>query len=261
MTAVLMVEVVAVRPLSPNAVAFTFGGPGLERVCYDGADQRMKLLFARPGQPLPILPGEDDWYGDYLALPEEERPVMRTYTLRSQDPESGRIDVEFILHGATGPASAWALDAKPGDKVGIIASTVEDGGNARPYAPGDADWQLLVGDATALPAIASILEQLPETAVARVFIQVPSPDDERKLDTPADDVQITWLSEGSPAEAVRDAKLPDGVPYAWVAGEAAMVRSVRRHLVSERELRPRAHYFSGYWRRGVSEDAAEEDTE
>lgn len=255
MPAVLLAEVVAVRPLSPHAVAVTLDGPEVGRIAYSGADQRIKLLFARPGQPAPTLPTADDWYGSYQALPAEVRPVMRTYTVRSRDPRSGRIDVEFILHGDAGPASAWASAAGPGDLLGIIAASAGDeGAQARPYAPGDADWQLLVGDATALPAIASIVEQLPADACARVFVQVPSPQDIRDLTTICADFQVTWLTGIAPADAVRDADLPAGVPYAWAAGEAAMVRAVRRHLVTERGLDPRAHYFGGYWRAGVTED-------
>ena len=257
MPAVLLAEVVAVRPLSPHAVAVTFDGPEVGRIAYSGADQRIKLLFARDGQRAPVLPAAEDWYGAYQALPAEVRPVMRTYTVRSQDPRTGRVDVEFILHGDSGPASAWASAARPGDLLGIIAATGEDdGAQARPYAPGDADWQLLVGDATALPAIASILEQLPADACARVFVQVPSPEDIRELATPGADVHITWLTGADPVAALRAAELPAGRPYAWVAGEAAMVRALRRHLVADRGLEARAHYFGGYWRAGVAEDAA-----
>ena len=256
MPAVLLAEVVAVRPLTPHAVAVTFDGPEVARIAYSGADQRIKLLFARERDQVPVLPAGADWYGSYQALPAEVRPLMRTYTVRSQDPGSGRIDVEFILHGDSGPASAWAAAARPGDRLGIIAATADDdGAQARPYAPGDADWQLLIGDATALPAIASILEQLPGDTCARVFVQVPSPQDIRELDTSGADVTVTWLTGTDPVTAVRDAGLPAGVPYAWVAGEAAMVRAMRRHLVTDRGLDARAHYFGGYWRAGVAEGA------
>jgi NADPH-dependent ferric siderophore reductase len=256
MPAVLLAEVVAVRPLSPHAVAVTFDGPEVARIAYCGADQRIKLLFARDGQRAPVLPAADDWWGSYQAMPADVRPLMRTYTVRSQDPRSGRIDVEFILHGDTGPATAWATAARPGDRLGIIAASAEDdGAQARPYAPGDADWQLLVGDATALPAIASIVEQLPPEACARVFVQVPTPQDARELATPCTDVQVTWLTGTEPVAAVRVAELPGGAPYAWVAGEAAMVRSLRRYLVGELGYDARAHYFGGYWRAGVAEDA------
>jgi NADPH-dependent ferric siderophore reductase len=89
----------------------------------------------------------------------------------------------------------------------------------------------------------------------RAFIAVPTPQDIRDLATACSDIEITWLTGTAPAEAVRAAELPDGVPYAWVAGEAAMVRAVRRHLLTERGFAARPHYFGGYWRAGMSEDA------
>ncbi|MFI5959902.1 siderophore-interacting protein [Cryptosporangium sp. NPDC051539] len=254
MTVVVAASVVAVQTVSPSVVRITLGGLG--GVCCNGFDQRMKLLFARDGDL--VLPSREDWWGSYRALPDDVRPVMRTFTIRSQDPGTGRLDVEFALHGVAGPASAWASRAQVGSTVGVIAAAVPDAARAATaYEPGGADWQLLVGDDTALPAIAAILETLPASAVARVIVRVPTPADVRVLPTPGRDVSVTWLTgPASLAPAVAALDLPDGVPYAWVAGEAADVRDVRRHLVGERGWTAKQHYFGGYWRAGVSEDAA-----
>ena len=89
MPAVLLAEVVAVRPLSPHAVAVTFDGPEVGRIAYSGADQRIKLLFARDGQRAPVLPAAEDWYGDYQALPAEVRLVMRMYFVYAKDSHMG----------------------------------------------------------------------------------------------------------------------------------------------------------------------------
>ena len=88
-----------------------------------------------------------------------------------------------------------------------------------------------------------------------MFVQVPTPQNARELATPCTDVRVTWLTGTEPVAAVRAAELPGGTPYAWVAGEAAMVRSLRRYLVGELGYHARTHYFGGYWRAGVAEDA------
>ncbi len=37
-----------------------------------------------------------------MAIPKEQRPVMRTYTLRALRCEQNQMDVEFVLHGVNG---------------------------------------------------------------------------------------------------------------------------------------------------------------
>jgi NADPH-dependent ferric siderophore reductase len=46
---------------------------------------------------------------------------------------------------------------------------------------------------------------------------------------------------------------PFGPLYAWLAGEAAVIRTLRRHLVAERGMDRRAVAFMGYWRLGRAE--------
>ncbi|TQS39779.1 siderophore-interacting protein [Cryptosporangium phraense] len=274
MTVVVAARVAAVRTVSPSVVRITLSGVG--GVCCHGFDQRIKLLFARGGEL--VLPSGDDWWGSYRAIPEDVRPAMRTFTIRGFGPGADLMDVEFALHGVVGPgaaghgaagrgapgrggagpASAWAASAELGSTVGVIAAAAPDAARAATaYEPSGADWQLLAGDETALPAIAAILEALPEPAVARVIVRVPTTADRRELPTPAEDVAVTWLTgRASLAAAVRAMPRPPGVPYAWVAGEAAEVRDVRRYLVNEQGWVARSHYFGGYWRAGRSEDAA-----
>ncbi|RGC67699.1 Vibriobactin utilization protein ViuB [Micromonospora sp. MW-13] len=136
-------------------------------------------------------------------------------------------------------------------------------GQAAPVMPVDAggDWALLAADETALPAVGAILEWLPTGARARAWIEVPHVADIQDLPAPPG-VEVTWLVRGTTPpgsgllrDAVRAARLPGVVPYAWVAGESATVRGLRRHLVQERGADRRRVAFSGYWRRGASEDA------
>jgi NADPH-dependent ferric siderophore reductase len=143
-------------------------------------------------------------------------------------------------------ASAWACSAAPGDRVGVLS----DGAD---YAtPLDTDWQLIIGDEAATPAVASIVESLSPLTTATVLLEVADSSDELQIQLPAD-VTLSWLHRESGESALaslRDLAFPDGVPYVWVAGESTLATSVRRYLVNERGIAKDRIYFCGYWRRG-----------
>jgi len=233
------VTVTRVQPLTPHLTRITFRAPSLADLADDGPDQRFKLLLPRPGQQRPILPdGGANWYAQWQQMPEHERPVLRTYTIRHYRAEAGEVDVDFVLHGDSGPASAWASRAKAGNRVGIY------GAFADYDPPPDADWQLIVGDDTALPAIGAILDR--SRLPSRVFVEVAGRPD--RIDLPAD---VTWLhrDDGDTLlDAVRKLELPEGRAYAWVAGESGAVQAIRRHLVHDRALPRESITFTGYWR-------------
>ncbi|MFC9425237.1 siderophore-interacting protein [Streptomyces sp. NPDC056987] len=264
------VEVLRTERITPAMARIVLGGPALARMASAGRDQRVKLFLPHPGQPEPVMPeaGAADWYAEWRALDPAVRGIMRTYTIRELRREPDELVIDFALHGesgdASGPASRWAGTAAPGDRVCVLAPVDEENGGYDFRPPEDTDWILLTADESALPAVAGILETLAPGTPARVWIEVHDPAERQELPTRAD-ADITWLvRNASPAapEAIRAAALPAGTPYAWVAGEAATVKAVRRHLVGDRGFDRRAVKFSGYWRRGASEDrllqAAEE---
>lgn len=247
-----------VEQVTPNMLRVCFEGVDLRNMVHDGPDQYVKLFFPLPGQQCPQLPmqvGEYgmSWYRMYLAMPDDVRPPMRTYTIRALRAARGEVDVDFALHGDDGPASRWARRARPGDEVAMI-------GPHGLYAPPAAsEWQLLVGDETAVPAIGSIVESLPPGAVVRALVEVGSAGDRQDFDSWGD-VEIRWITRGAAPrgqrvlEAMRQAEFPTGAPYAWLAGEAGVVKQARRHLVHERGVGRRAITFTGYWRLGKSEE-------
>ncbi|GAA4488214.1 siderophore-interacting protein [Actinoallomurus oryzae] len=251
------VHVVRAERLGPTMVRITFGGGGLAGLTCGGRDQRIKVFLPHPHQETPVVPtGDDDWYARWRAMDPDVRAVMRTYTVSGQRREPEEFDVEFALHGDGGPASRWAASARPGDRVAVLGPTTEDNGGVDFRPPPDTGWVLLAGDETALPALTGILDWLPPGTRARAWIEVPHAEDIRRLPTEAD-AEITWLvrgQAGSAVEAIRAAALPAGVPYAWIAGEAGAVRTLRRHLVGERGFDRRAVTFTGYWRRGATEE-------
>jgi len=118
---------------------------------------------------------------------------------------------------------------------------------------------LLAGDEAALPAIATILEELPSTTRARVFVEVHDPDEEQELHFPAD-IAITWLhrrSDEEPAGRLLARTLLLGEVSAaaekvWVACEAAAMREIRRHLLFTLGMQRGPVATQGYWKHGLA---------
>ncbi|WP_432504808.1 siderophore-interacting protein [Kineococcus arenarius] len=299
------VVVVRRQDLGPSYARITFSSPELAGFGPGGFDQRLKVLL--PQLPLDVLGApEGDWYAWWRALPEEVRPVMRTYTVRALRPATAtspaELDVDFVLHGvgggAAGPAASWAATARPGDEVLLVGPTAPGTGRAWGVEwspPAEARTLLLAGDETAVPAVCAVLEQLPAGARAVAVLEVPDIADAVGVDSEAD-VTVEWLPRrgrhghgellvprveevaGSLVDEasrtlsldLEDVDLDTGilweVPeravatgpeclYAWLAGEAGVVKRLRRHLVGEVGL-PRASVaFMGYWREGRAEGA------
>ncbi|MEU9981814.1 siderophore-interacting protein [Streptomyces sp. NPDC050856] len=257
------VRVTAVRRVTPRMVRITFGGPALADFLLAGPDQQVKLFFPKPGRSAPVLPEPDGadgdvmrWYAAYQAIPEHERPWMRSYTIRAHDPGRRTVDIDFLLHGDAadeGPATRWARRARPGDTLGMFGPSAAFAG---PVAAGTAGWTLLAGDQCALPALGTIAEALPAGHRAVAYVEVPDPAEEQPLPS-SGELTVHWLhGRGLLLEAVRTADLPSGQGCAWLAGEAGVVRALRRHLVGERGLARGSVDFTGYWRHRLSQDDA-----
>jgi NADPH-dependent ferric siderophore reductase len=237
--------------LTPHMIRVVVGGDGLADFATSGlTDHYVKIVFPYEGvdypQPFSMKRCRE-------TMPRALWPRLRTYTVRNWDPAVRELTLDFVVHGDEGLAGPWAERARPGDVVLMLGP----GGG---YAPDhEADWHLLVGDESALPAIAASLEALPEGALAHVLLEVDCAADELKLDT-ACDARITWLCrEGLPVgellvEAVRGLEFPDGDVHAFVHGEAGFVKRLRRHLRLERGIPLDRLSISGYWRAGVDDE-------
>ncbi|WP_040164937.1 siderophore-interacting protein [Microbacterium gorillae] len=255
----LMAHVVRTERLSANFVRVTLGG--LESLEVRGDDHWCRLFFTREGQDVLALPThttEIGWYLQYLATPKTRRPWVRAYTVRDARPEVGEVDIDFVIHadrdGNTGPAARFALEAQPGDRVGFL----DQGAAYTPDHPHD--WTLLVGDETALPAIAGICRSLPAQTRGVAIIEIPTAGDRQDFPAPSG-MEITWVARdesadaaGRPGElalrALTAATLPDGDVHAHTIGESALATGARRHLVNDRGVPKRHADFSGYWRQG-----------
>lgn len=254
------VEVCGVEDVTAHLRRVAFTAPDLDEMASGGFDQRVKLFFPLPGQERPVVPVGRDWFRDYRAIPQCERPPIRTYTVRSFDRARRTVWIEFVLHDhGAGPAAEWVARARAGDRLALLAPNARrsptSGWEFAP--PQHADHSLLVGDEAALPAIGAILDDLAPHQRATVFLEVGGPQDVPPLHSPAR-VRVRYVYRGGAAagnprlllEAVREAELPGERRYAWLAGESAMIRAVRRHLVRERGMPKSDIYFSGYWKLG-----------
>lgn len=250
-------EVLRVADVTPGMRRVTLGGEQLQAheadngypvgaFRSDGVDDEFKLMFKHPDLDEAMGPTQAD---GVLNWPRDPKLLMRTYTVRRWDPVAGELDVDFVRHGV-GPASSWSYRVQPGETIQIAGPK-----SSSPHPVG-ADWTLLAGDETALPAIGRWLEHWPAGARGQVFVEVAEDSHRQDLDVP-EGVEVTWLSRDGAApgtttvlfDAIRAADWWDGKVFAWVAGETLTLTPIRRWLRNEKGLPKDQVEVTGYWRR------------
>ena len=225
--------------------------PHFIRLFFEIDDQQTEwLAYVKSGSnnKLFIPSGEN-------GINAEQEMITRTYTNRKIDMENKELLIDFVAHGDNGPASAWALKAVPGDilEIGMKQSS-------RPLVP-DADFYLFIGDATALPVICAIVEELPSYVTARVLLEVYGKEDEMILCSAAD-VSVHWLHNAEPengsrlADTARTIEFPAGIlkKYIYAAAEYSTVKAVKDYFKTELSWDPHGLYACSYWKSGQSED-------
>jgi NADPH-dependent ferric siderophore reductase len=239
-------EVLRVVDLTPRMRRITLGGPELAGFVSLGTDDHVKLLFPQNAEQAAAL--------ETLVLGAGKdngpMPAMRDYTPRRYDLNTQELDIDFVLHG-DGPASTWAEQAKPGQFLHI------GGPRGSMIVPDIFDSYLLIGDETALPAIARRLEGLAANRRALVIIEVENGKEQQVLQSAAE-VNVIWvLREGGKdhlLSTVRQIQVPAGSLYAWVATESKVSRQIRRVLLDEHGLDDQFVKAVGYWRLDDSDE-------
>ena len=273
------------RRLSPSFVRVTLVGEGLERFVFQGYDQWFRMFLAREGEGRMHLPAgshDDAWYARYQAAPEGQRTWMRYVTVAdfrtgsepasrpadgaAWEPATGsdagatEMDVDVVVHGepgdpGSGPLSTWAQTVHAGDRVALL----DQGPIFRPEL---ADEELLLlGDETAVPAIAGILKRLPARTRGRALLEVPYADDVQDLTT-ASGVTVTWLPRHGVEEVpgqrlldvvreqvlrpANDGARPDKA-YVYAAGEMKLTKALNQLLRTERDWPKERLTIVGYW--------------
>lgn len=223
------ITVQEVTRLTPHMQRILFTGEDLADFNSMAPDDHVKLFF----------PGDA---GEIEA---------RDYTPRAFDNEAKSLTIDFALHGGehdAGPATCWALKAKPGDALQV------GGPRGSTIISPDFDWWLLIGDETALPAIARRLETLPAGTNVKALVAIPGPADEQRFETKAN-CELIWLHRPAEHSAdpapllarLQEMTLPAGDGFVWIAMEGMVARAVRDYLVTTRAHPLAWTKSSGYW--------------
>jgi len=256
-------EVLRTEHLTSHMIRVVLGGQGFDTFTpSEFTDSYVKLIFVDEDVDVSGLP-QPLTLDSFADLPAAKKPVVRTITVRSADTAARELTLDIAVHGDHGAAGPWAANATPGQSICLM-------GPSGAYSPDPAaDWHLMVGDETALPAISVALEALPASAIGQVFIEVADPADEIPLVAP-DGVQINWILRGGRAdlvgeeragdhsplvEAVKTAHWLPGQVHAFVHGEAqAVMHNLRPYIRKEHGVDAKWASISGYWRRGRTEE-------
>lgn len=246
-----MAHVARIEQLSPLMRRIIFTGDDLHDFSSAAADDHVKLFFPLPGQDTPVLPDVDT--GGRPVRSASPAVIKRDYTPRFFNPETNELAIEFVLHG-DGPAATWAVQAQPGQTLGI-------GGPKGSFVVSENyAHYLLIGDQTALPAIARRLKEMPDGANVTAMIEVADAKEERPLASKAN-ASIIWLPRNGVEagkstvlqEALKSYSLPSDDLHAWIGAEIETARQLRTLLIEEKGMTRDHIRAAGYWRLGATD--------
>ena len=236
-------QVLRVVDITPRMRRVTLGGPELAGFVSLGSDDHIKLLFPQNAQEQAALESPS-----FSIKGDGPQPAMRDYTPRRYDLSIGELDIDFVLHG-DGPASTWAEQVQVGQHLYI------GGPRGSMIVPDIFDSYLLIGDETAIPAIARRLEELPAGRKVLAVIEIADAAEQQVLSSAAE-VEVIWVLRGQDdlLDVVRNLTLPSGTLYSFVATETKLSRQVRRVLLDTHKVNEQYLKAVGYLRAEGSEE-------
>lgn len=244
MTSLHVGEVTRTHRLSTGMVRVTLAGDGLSRFTTTGVgDEYVRVHF--PDElgrlKLPEMDAEGTWH-----YPPDFDSHVAPYTIRRHDAATGELDIDVVVHGH-GRGGEWASVATPGDRIAF--------GDPRGLyeLPGGCTRQVFVTDATGLPALARLLEQLPADVDALAVVEVAEEGHRLELTRHSGPLSLRWIvgrgngvGPSALTQALREIDLGSDT-HVWVAGESGELRDARRYLRHERKLPEERYTVIGYW--------------
>jgi NADPH-dependent ferric siderophore reductase len=235
----------AVRPLTSRLVRITLTGPDLAGFAAEGPADHVKLLFPDPATgeiATPFAP-------DGSRVPPTGPVIARDYTplaFRADAGDGGELDVDFVLHGDEGPASAWAARAQVGDPLAVA------GPRGSHLVPDGLEHLVLVVDETAFPAAARWLRLAPPAVTATVLLMTDDPAQAEYLEPSIGPRQVPTTATTDPETALRALGPIAPTTLVVLAGEATALVPLRRYLRRDLGLPAAQVDASGYWKRDVA---------
>lgn len=240
-----LMAVTAKSWITPNMIRVTCAADWIKTLTPGIEGAHFKMFLPKPGQ------SSQDFE---RHLKEGPRPDVRTYTIRHLRVDAGEIDIDFVDHGDSGPASAFARQCAVGDVAGFA------GPGPVKLKEYHADTYVLAADMSALPVAAATLEAMPRNAKGVAYFEITTPEDKQQINAP-DGIEIHWLIHPDahvPLTQSVDAviRLPDlGTSVqTCIAGESSMIKALRTEIVNKRGVPKQDAYIAGYWKIGLIED-------
>ena len=242
--------VARVEQVAPAMVRVVLSGGELQGFTSLGFDDHVKLFF--PSLQQGEMPASASGLVGSKSLAENTPLVMRDFTPRRFDPDTGELWIDFFLHEA-GPAASWASRVAVGESLDVGGPK-----GSAVISPEGIDAHILIGDETALPAISRRLEELPAGARALVILEVDAGSAWPSLESRAAlEVILVTRKEGPGIaaqeliERLRALAFPAGRCFVWIALESQSARAIRRYLREERNIDKDWIKAAAYWKRGA----------
>lgn len=246
------------RYITPHLIRVTLTGKPEHIASFGKARIGANNKIFIPSSPITYSSFEEEYEKQKENFFNLANPTRRTYTHRFMDLEKNEIAIDFVAHGDNGVASAWAISATEGDILGVAMKV-----NSKSLFPDAANY-FLAGDATAIPVLSAILEQLKRDVNVSVLLEVHGPEDELQLYSEAK-MNVKWIHNPTPEKGSSlftefEQLLQQPVPtekFAYVAAEFRTVKQIRNLLKNQLNWDKSEFYAYSYWKSGQAEDQSE----